>query len=130
MTVDPDEFPLSLANLVDGSAETEFQAALEKVGAAFEDCESYERGKDDVMRAQVVLTVDLERRGIDGWVSLDVRTAVKLPKRKRHGRTIVYRRGKFASPPPALQYDLFSGGGYPPSEGPHPRPARKKEPDA
>jgi len=122
---------ITLANLAEGKAEEEFQHALAQVGDIFDNAAQYERGKDDVIRATITVSIDLERRGDDRWVSADVRSAVRLPKRKRQGRTVVFRQGHFLVPEEmAVQRDLFGdGGGYPPS-GPAAFPTTRKDTDA
>lgn len=86
---------LTLSNLCEGNLEEQFQRALEQVAEILENAEQFERNKDRVIRAQIVLEIDLERRDEDSFVSTDVRYKVKGPKRLRIGRAVHYARGQF-----------------------------------
>lgn len=86
----------TLANVAGGALEEEFQRALVEVGQIFEEHHEFETDKDDAVRTKIVLEIDMTKQASQATVSLDVRSIVKRPKRKRQGHTGFYAAGAFS----------------------------------
>lgn len=94
----PEFEELTLSNLAEGDVERQFQRQLLEVSSVLENAEAYERNKDGVIRAQILIEIDVERQEDQPFVNLDARCRLKVPKFKRTSRMAFYVGGAFTVP--------------------------------
>lgn len=93
--------PLSLTNICDGKVVEQFDAALERVAAAFED-ESLQEGRDE-LEATVTVTLKMKYRVDSRSLVMNGVVAEALPKRRKVGGVGMLREGRFLVEPDTQQ---------------------------
>ncbi|OFW99275.1 MAG: hypothetical protein A3E78_11860 [Alphaproteobacteria bacterium RIFCSPHIGHO2_12_FULL_63_12] len=85
---------MTLANVIDGELEEQFQHCLLKVVEYFAEAEWYEHtGEAEILTVKMPIEIALHREAGSGIVSVSARAGVKEPKRKTVTRAAFVKSG-------------------------------------
>ena len=85
---------MTLANVIDGELEEQFQHCLLKVVEYFAEAERYEHtGEQEILTVKLPIEIALHREAGSGIVSVSARAGVKEPKRKIVTRAAFVKSG-------------------------------------
>ncbi len=98
---------MTLANVIDGELEAQFQRCLAKVVDYFAEAEEYEHaGEAEILTVKIPIEIALHREAGSGIVSVSGRAGVKEPKRKTSTRAAFIKAGSVLVMP-EIQEPMF-----------------------